>query len=119
VRCIFRAHTCWQWEAASPLQADLSGSGASARRIILRFYHFFSHEDLTGLKLSANEAPVAFTPNRRKKPAAGVFPPALLIGLSRIFIGAHYPSDVVIGGVLVLGAVIGHVVALAMVFLVF
>ncbi|MEZ4600053.1 MAG: phosphatase PAP2 family protein [Syntrophotaleaceae bacterium] len=45
------------------------------------------------------------------------FPPALLIGVSRVFIGAHYPSDVVIGGVL--GIVIGHSVALVTVFLVY
>jgi undecaprenyl-diphosphatase len=39
------------------------------------------------------------------------FPAALIIALSRIFVGAHYPSDVVAGGFL--GAGIGHIVALA------
>jgi undecaprenyl-diphosphatase len=38
------------------------------------------------------------------------FPVALIIGLSRIFVGAHYPSDVVAGGFL--GAGIGYLVAL-------
>lgn len=37
------------------------------------------------------------------------FPAAFLIGLSRIFLGAHYPSDVVFGGML--GAGLGHFVA--------
>ncbi len=39
---------------------------------------------------------------------------AVLIGLSRIFLGAHYPSDVLAGGVL--GVVMGHLVGLAALF---
>ncbi len=41
-------------------------------------------------------------------------PAAVLIGLSRVFLGAHYPSDVLAGGFL--GAVLGHLVAQATLF---
>jgi decaprenylphosphoryl-5-phosphoribose phosphatase len=62
----------------------------------------------TGLSFPSSHAATSFAAARAFAPLAGacaIYPPAVLMALTRIHLGVHYPSDVLAGAAL--GTVIG------------